>query len=753
MFEPARPAAGTGALSSLWRSHAGTAARLILTLASLAVLVRTYVFTYRHFVGTMWLDFWFWVGDFQRWIEHRFTFHDLIKPVGEHRIATTRPLLLFDSLFFDMNGRSVVVANLILLLVLGLIVARLVRQGQPESRAWNWPPLFWVALAGSVCQYENLLLPMDVGVTLTCGATCAAILLLAWAPDAPPRRGLVLAGGAAAMAITAVFSMASGLLAVPALLLLLPLRRARPALWVAFLVPVILGVALFFRHYAGVRDLDLHLLDPRVMAMRVLYVGNFLGSELFAFPAFAAPVGFITLALFLVVAAVLVRRYTLKGVAVPAGDAALLALGVFVMMGGPVGSLSPRLALGGANAALVPRYATYSLLLVAAVLGLYARWAVRERWNDRLGRIGFPILALAVLAVTNVPQYDRLGRIMRENVAIGGQLLRNNVAVEASVPWYLGATIGDIRDAVLFLHAHEMNIFSRSAGPPAQALEMLGKVGDTGSLPLCRGHVDQIYAVDSSAVLLSGWAADPDGRGTAPWVAFLDGKGTVLGTAGALLNRSDVRSDLRIAARAYGFQAGFRLAAPIVPGTEPAVEVLGLFPGASQPICRLPQPAVIGPVLIEPAVQLEDPAPVSATPEAEGLAPRPAGTGGPGVAPPGGVAAWEFPLGRHGDGEPVLRFRLQAIPEAGRALAVPFAADQDVGNRHILFTFADGTRLESDLSSFWSRGGWRAAVVPAALLEQHGGPVTIEVKSGGDGRLAVGAPIAATTRPEWSRLF
>ena len=105
---------------------------------------------------------------------------------------------------------------------------------------------------------------------------------------------------------------------------------------------------------------------------------------------------------------------------------------------------------------------------------------------------------------------------------------------------------------------------------------------------------------------------------------------------------------------------------------------------------------------------------------------------------------WLFVIGS-------LCFALGTAP--GRALAVPFAAGADVGNRRVLFTFGDGARLESDLSSFWSHGGWRAAVVPATLLEKHGGPVTIEVTSGGDSALVVGAPLAVTTRPDWSRLF
>jgi len=750
----ASPIGSSGIFPSLWRSHTGTAVRLILTVAALLALARSYLFTYRYFVKPVWLDFWFWPTDFQRWVEHRFTFHDLVKPLGEHRIVTTRPLLLFDSLFFDMNGRTLVVANLVLLFAMGLMLARLVRQGQSAGATWNWPPLFWVALIGAVCQYENLLIPMDVGVALTCASTCASALLLMEATAAAgPARAAALAGGAALMAVAAVFSMASGVLAMPALLLMAVLRRSRPAVWAVFAPIVLLGVALFFFHYPSVHDLDLHPLDPRLAVMRILYVGNFLGSAFFAFPKYAAPVGLTGLLLFLVAAAALAKRYVVKGKPVPGGDAALVALCVFVALGGPVGALSPRIFLGGAEAALVSRYATYSLLFAAAVLGLYVRWAAREAGDGWFRRVGFPLAGLALLALVNVPYHSGRGESLRQAVMLDAQLLRNNVAAEGPTPWYPGATIADIRDAAVFLHARKLNIFSPDAGPPPSMLARLAAMGDVGALPICRGYVDQAYAIDSTGFLLAGWIASPDGRESAPWVAVMDDGGKLLGTASSLITRTDVRASLGMNGPAYGFEAGFRLAAPADPGMQVPVQVLGLFADERLPICRLAAPAVPGPILIEPAAALSDLAPAPVEPEIEGLEPWRKSAGRLAKAPPGNGRAWEFLPAGHRGGKPALRFRLNAVPDIGRALAVPFAVTEDSPGHRMIFTFGDGARLETDLPSIWNRSQWHAAIVPPEQLAKHGGLVTVEIQAVGDAWFAIGAPVFVTLLPEWSRLF
>jgi len=746
------PMDAAGGFSGLWRAHTGTAVRLVLTLVSLLMLARAYLLTGRYFIGSVWLDFWGWIGDFQLWVEHRYTFHDFVKPLFEHRIVTTRPLLLLDSLAFGMYGRTLIVANLVLLAILGLMLARLVRRGESGAGIWNWPPLFWIALISAVCQYENLLIPMDVGVALTCSTACAAILLLTEATSAAAdrARAITFAVLAALMAVAAVFSMASGVLAIPALLLMLPLRRARPVVWAVFVPAVLLGVALFFHHYQGVHDLDSTLFDLRRVPVRLLYVGNFLGSAFVAFPQFAAPAGFVLFGLFLLAATALIRGYTLKGKALPGGDAALIALIAFVSLGGPVGSISFRIFLGGADAALASRYASYSLLLIVAVLGLYIRWARRDRVPGWINRYGFPAVGLVLLLLTNVPAYNFRGAYMHEAVTIGAQFIRNNVAVEGPLAPIMGRTADDFRDEITFLHARNLNMFSDAAGPPRAMLDSLNGVRDFGALPVCKGYVDHAYALDGTGFLISGWVVDPKGRTSAPWIAAVDAAGKLLGTASSLTRRSDVQRSLNMAKRAYGFSAGFRLAAPIDPGTEPTVQILGLFSDKRHPICRLPTPAVIGPVLIAPAAKMSDLTPAAAEQEVDGMEPWRMGAGGPAEAAPGAVPMW---MTRQGQEKASLHFRLNPLPQAGRAVALPFSVTNDAPGNRIIFTLGDGTRLETELPAAPELPGWHAAIVPSEQLVKHGGPVTVEVQAQGGAGLVVGAPLLATLRPEWSKLF
>jgi hypothetical protein len=100
-----------------------------------------------------------------------------------------------------------------------------------------------------------------------------------------------------------------------------------------------------------------------------------------------------------------------------------------------------------------------------------------------------------------------------------------------------------------------------------------------------------------------------------------------------------------------------------------------------------------------------------------------------------------------------MRFRLDSGPVTGRALAVPFAMGKGSSSRHIVFTMGDGARFETALPSIWDRPGWRVAVIPPELWMRHAGPMTVEVFADGDTWFAVGAPLTATLRPEWSRLF
>lgn len=743
--QPVEREPGRGVLRGFWHLHAADLLRILISLVSLFAFARSCWFAIRNHVLSAWLDFWFWVANFQLWVEHRFTLHDLIKPQNEHRIVTTQLVLLFDSLEFDMTGRSVVVFNLVVLFVLGLMLSRLSRL---ESRGWDWPPLFWVALISAVCQYQNMVLQIGVMVAITCAAACASALLLV---EATLDGGAAFAAGAGLLAITADFSMASGVLATPALFVLLALRRARPVVWGVFTPLALTGVAFFFYHYSRGNYPDLYLLDWGFAVIRVVYIGNFLGSAFYPFPRLAAGLGFLTLFLFLLAAAALSRRYVLKGKPVPAGDAALVALGIFIALCGAAGTVTPRI-LSGPQAALVSRYATESLLFIAAVLGLYIRWAARAPAPVWVRALALPGIALLILGTANIPYYDEAGDSLNRAITANAQLLVNNVAVGGPAFGPFPDNPEELREPIAFLHARKLNMFSPQAGPPPSLLAGLRGI-HVSALPACRGSIDHAYAIDSSGFLLRGWVTDGEGRESAEWIATLDAQGVVLGTMRAATKRMDVQIALKMSEIANGFEGGFRLMEARDPGETTAIQVVGLFPGHPQPICRLPTPARIGPVLIEPAVELHDLAPALATTQTNEVRVWREGGAGPAAAVPGGVQAWEVVPEDHSVGKVVVRFHLDNVPTAGRALAIPFVMAEESSGRHIVFTMGDGARFETALPSLWDRPEWRAAVIPSELLIQHGGPVTVEIYADGDTWFAVGAPLTATLQPEWSKLF
>jgi hypothetical protein len=743
-IQPVVPEPADGVLRGFWRLHTADPLRILISLVSLLAFARSCRFAIRNLEVPAWLDFWFWVANFQLWVEHRFTLHDLIKPQNEHRIVTTQLLLLLDSVAFDMTGRSVVIFNLAVLCVLGLMLSRLVRL---ESKGWDWPPLFWVALISAICQYENMVLPIGVMVAITCAAACAAALLLV---EATLDGGAVCAAGAGLLAITADFSMASGVLVTPALFALLAFRRARLVVWSVFTPLALMGVVLFFYHYSPGNYPDLHLFDWRFVVIRIVYIGNLLGSAFKAFPRLAAGLGLFTLFLFLLAALGLLRRYVLKGKPIPAGDAALVTLGLFIAVCGPAGAVTPRI-LFGAQAGLVSRYATESLLFIAAVLGLYIRWAAQAPLPAWVSRFALPGIGLLILGVTNVPDYDRMGNAWYRTLTDNAQPLVNNVAVEGPAMGLFPDKPKELRESIAFLHARKLNMFSPQAGPPPSLLAGLRGV-DIDKLPACRGFIDHAYAIDSTGFMLRGWLTDSDSRRSAQWIAVLDAKGVVLGTMRPMTGRTDVQIALGTTEVPNGFDGGFRLTEAGEPGESRMIRVFGLFPGQRQPVCSLP-PSHVGPVLIEPAIELLDTAPASAIAETNELQVWQNDMERPIAAIPGGVQAWGIVPEDGAVKKAVMRFRLDSVPSAGRALAIPFAMAKESSSRHIVFIMGDGVRFETALPSIWDRPEWRAVVIPSELLIQHGGPVTVEIFADGDTWFAVGAPLTATLQPEWSRLF
>ena len=317
--DPPVPAAGLDPFAGNYAS------RCLLTVAALAALFYSWRFAYSHFLSPAWLDFMYWADDFRKWSDGSFTFHDLVKPHFDHRIATTRVFLLANSVFFRMSGYFAGACNLAGLLLLGGWIGALAMRGVDRRSAWYVPPLVFAAFVTGTAQMQNLLQAFQIQFMLTCAAAVAACWYFAAAcePGLPTRGIWVRAAAGFAAVLTASLSMGSAPLLAPALGAMLWLRRAPWQVWTVFAVAALTALSLHSgAHDAqyglasdryGALTLPHGLFDPLVLWDRVVFCCNFLASALSAVPRAAPWVGAALYGLLITLVAVLARQWRAAG--------------------------------------------------------------------------------------------------------------------------------------------------------------------------------------------------------------------------------------------------------------------------------------------------------------------------------------------------------------------------------------------------------------------------------------------------------
>jgi hypothetical protein len=580
----------------------GRLTRLLLSALGLAALLYSWNFAWQYFISPAWFDMWFWAADFQKWLAGHYTLHDLVKPHAQHRIVTARLLLLVDSIYFHMSGYFVEVCNLLALLALGVGLGRLAMAGVARNSVWFVPALVWAGFVAATCQRENLMLAFQVPFALSCCAAVGATWLFAAAcePNLARRAALTRAGCGGVAILLAVFSMGSGVLLLPSLIVLLWLRRAPGTVWAVFVVfaAAVLAVEVpgHFSDVAAPWDMPTGF---GLMAVRARYSALFLGSIVYALPAIAPWVGYAGYLLVFVLAAGAASRRVRGNPVISASDAALLGLALFAALCGPAASLTLRMAFGP-GAALVGRYAGMGLLFWAACAAIVLRMLDRAG-PARAWMRGIVVAAVGFLLVAvNLPEYSRSASTFHRDVATTTSLLVNNLYVDGPAPEMM-AGIDVVHDTAVFLHHARLNMFAPGLGPPKDILEKLS-AAPVGSLPWCRGSVDWAMAIDSGAVMLDGWIADPDARHTAPWIAARDESGRILGTMRSLEERTDLGPALGVKPPAFGFHGGFR------DGADGPRRLLlaGIFPDRAIKLCELKEAAEVSGVLVQPIAQLRD---------------------------------------------------------------------------------------------------------------------------------------------------
>ncbi len=716
--------------------------RRALIVCAALVLCHSLWFAWRYFEPIPWLDMWDWIDELRRQPAGGYGFQALLTPHNEHRIVTAKLFFLADAAWFHMTFRAVAIANLVLLGLLAAVLHRLWRAAPLRGTQADLPLLFFVAFITSTCQWGNLVSPFQIQFALLCLSATLSVACLAWATV--PQSGaapFLQAVAAAVFYLLAAYSMGGGILLGVPLLLVLVLRRPRPAVLAAFLVPAGAVAAVFLTHFQRPTVLDAVFAPSVTRAQIALGMAGFslgfAGSALRAYGRWVAvPFGLAALAA-LAVMGLRAIRARLDGAILPARAAAFLALGAFVAANAFAAS---RLRFFfGVWGALQSRYSVLSLILILALAGAAIRRAAASGGRAAALVTASPLVPVgaiaALLAVNIATDPDHMAKTIHSKLDIAATTLRAGVDAPPLLA-ILYPSFDTIAPAIAFTKAHGLGAFAGSNTPPRSVRTALARM-DAAHLPPCAGVLNTIYRLDASRAVLRAWVAAPDRSRTAGWVAVLDGTHRIA----AVLPAQEPRDDMPLAGGATGSMGVFGAIAGSLP--DDALTLVGVFDGAA--LCRLDVPGP-GPIRFQNL-----PAPMQAAP-----APAPPALSG-GFAPQAqapwpGAKSWASPAGGSPAAEAAFTIPAPADPADG--VILPFSAHHNPGGQAIAVTFADGTRVGLPIPAELQDEKWHAAALPAAWLARHHGPLTLTVRvSGGpETGIAIAQPAALRLDPEAGRL-
>jgi hypothetical protein len=325
-------------------------------------------------------DQWASVVDYFRYSDGTYRWVDLFAQHNEHRIVTTRVVLLADAILFQMRGLlplGVIYASLAAIAALGASLAT--RAGFERFVGFALA----LGLLWSTSEWVDLSVTFNVQYAFV--HLCAFVCLFAtWrAGVTNPLRWTLLVCAADALA---VFSLGSGLLVIgPVLLLALWLRTWRAAFVVAAFHAAL--IAVYFIGYQRPLGTPAYAFDP----VNTLYVAaTFVGLPFGRHEAWIGAGGLLLAAIMMIDISWRVARRR----PVSPSCCVLAALAAFVILEAiVVGATRPIDTVGA-------RYAISSTVFWAALTGTL--WRLSEGYRSR------PLVpAMATMAVVamNAPQF------------------------------------------------------------------------------------------------------------------------------------------------------------------------------------------------------------------------------------------------------------------------------------------------------------------------------------------------------------
>ncbi len=276
---------------------------------------------------------------------------------NEHRIFTTRILLLADAKWFHMTGLVPLSVNCVVLAGLGFLLGVLARR----SERLPWP--LYPACTLSLCGWQYLIAPFQVGFSMMVAFSVASIVAMSVATSqrkSHPARLYWLLLSMTLYALAA-FSMANGVAAAPAILFTMLLRRAP---WRHIALFVMFAAAIIFLYLHGANFPAPPGAAPGGIAgveLRLAFLMVFLGGSLEIYPGGAAIGGTIMLTGVAIASAFYGWRWLRQNLVPGSRVSALLGICLFIVLNAAAASVSR--AWIGLEEAAAPWYAIMSVVL------------------------------------------------------------------------------------------------------------------------------------------------------------------------------------------------------------------------------------------------------------------------------------------------------------------------------------------------------------------------------------------------------
>jgi hypothetical protein len=479
---------------------------------------------------------------------------NLFRLHNEHRPALARLILLLD--WYLADARNAVNAAFIAACypVFGLTLFKLVNTIVAD---WRRAALFAglaSAIILSVAQWENMLWGFQTHFVGSFVFVLLALYFAARAALPSQSSGWKTTNVALCLfaSFFAVFSLASGLLALPFVAALFFIVGASPRLKYGYILFAVAAIGFYLHDFAIPGDHS----NPLVSLRDPLAVGHFalayVGSP-FArgHVDVAAPVGALGLLVLiaLIADAVIALRREPRLPQAPKGAAyiALLLFAVFIFCVGGLTGLG-RINFGIPEA-LAPRYATPALFFWAAlVAACLVQSDVRRSGGSRILHWGGAVLGVALAACVAFQQRAYVADMYnkkpdRFNAAIAYLLgIRNKpIALQLyPVPPVLAA--GHLDEPFLRLERSRKSIFAAEDWVARLGTPLREWKPDLNEA--CRGAIDRRAPVPDQATAISeiaGWAWDDERKRVPDLIVFTDASGLVIGFAGLGVRRLDVR--------------------------------------------------------------------------------------------------------------------------------------------------------------------------------------------------------------------